>query len=188
MKPPSEHLREQTNKQTGEKEVYTDKDFQENDAGFQIQWGRLRMILNRVLYDLPNVRDMDWMNPFEDSVYKANNLSPDFFLFQIVSHMIDSDLNYQTEPRQGRKEDSDAYASHIQMYIFGDVPAQSPEYVQLYKDLRRLLAKQGVVSDFDISEDHHYVDEDVSLKSRFEKLVKEWEENHPGKKFIPDEE
>ena len=184
MRPPSEHLREQVDEQTGEIKVFTDKEFQENESGFQSQWGRLRMVFDRVFYDNPKPWHMNWMGGFEGDIYKTNELPTNILLYEILSRMVNSDLNYQEKLRPSRKGKSDPHSSHIQMYIFGNVPTQSPEYDQLYKDIRKMLVQQGVITDADIAEDKIPEPEGLSLKSRFEKLVQAWEKNHPGKKFI----
>lgn len=190
LRVPGEHMKEQVDEETGEKFILDDKAAQENEAGFQSQWGRLMMTFNRVYYDKPDPRDMLWFGGYEGNVYKANNLSSDVFVYQIASHMIDEDLNYQKKPRQNRKEESDSHSSHLQMYLFGGNSTQSPEFDRLYDDIRRLINKYGIIQTEGSSssnEDEAQLEEAevASFRDKFQKLNQSWEQNHPGSQFIP---
>ncbi len=186
IKVPHNHIREGIDEQTGQKKVYSDKEFQENESGFQSQWYRLMTIFDRVFYDLQDPRDMNWFGGFDGNVYEANKLPEKVLLYQVASHMIDADLTYQEKERPNRDTDSDPHSSHLQMYAFNNVPAQSPEYAKLYKDIKKALAQQGVIADASIAEDKISEADGVSLKGKFNKLVHEWEKNHQGKKIIPE--
>lgn len=192
FKIPREHKREQYDEKTGKLvTVLDDKAAQENDFGFRAQWDRLRMVFNRVFYDTPNPSD-DFFSlaSTPGEIYKASILSPDNFLFEIVSHIVDKDLEYQQKVRPNREGESDPHSSHLQMYALDRIPTQSTEYNRLYGDLRGLLDKLGIIN----TEDVHTSEESkpelsdekaLSLKSKVQELAKKWEINHPGKQFIP---
>lgn len=186
---PKEHMSEEYDEEDGMVNVLDDKAAQDNDAGFQVQWGRLKLILDRVFYGKPDRADINWMGGYDGDVYKANALSSDEFMFKIVSHVIDEDLNFQVRDRQGRKEGSDTHSSHLQMYISEEATAQSPEYAALYQDINTFLQR---LSDGEITPDTRRLTDNfkitsreiASLKERFAMLKSKWEANHPGKTFL----
>lgn len=189
MKLPNEHLKEQIDKETGEKTVLDDKYAQKSEVGFQSQWSRLMMVLKRVHYDRPNPKDMNWLGGSEGNVYRANNLPPDDFLYEIASHIINADLKYQDKKRPNRKGESDAHSSHLQMYALDKTPTQSSEYDRLYGDIRGLLEKLGIITTENLptSEENKAQlsgKKTASLQSKFQELAKKWESNHPGRQFI----
>ncbi len=193
LRVPAQHMKEQVDERTGEKYVLDDKNAQENEAGFQSQWGRLMMVFNRVYYDKPNPRDMLWFGGYEGNVYNANRLSSDEFVSQIATHMMDEDLSFQTKERQNRKDESDPHSSHLQMYLLAGKPAQSPEFDRLYADVRGLLGRYGVLPSAEgvppPGEDEPQLGEAevTTLRDKYQKLTQAWEQNHPGLQFTPEQ-
>jgi|SRR3989338_3059227 len=186
---PAQHMKEQVDEKTGERYVLDDKRAQENEAGFQSQWGRLMMVFNRVYYDKPDPRDMWWFGGYEGNVYKANNLPSDEFLYQTASHMMDEDMKFQGKERENRRDDSDPHSSHLQIYLFGGRPTQSSEFDRIYGDIRGLFSRYGVLQVEDSQptsqEEPELGDAEVTqLRDKFRKLTQTWEQNHPGSHFI----
>lgn len=107
-------------------------------------------------------------------------------LFYIVENILEEDSSFVKKGREGRIK-RDPHASQLREHMYMGEKAKTPEFEQMFEDIRNFFHDQGIDRDEVTAEDPISEGERVELRDSLEKLSSAWEERHPGEKFFPEE-
>ncbi len=148
------------------------KDRQREEFGEQ--WHYHRLIIQRTFGGTVNISDCALPRvPFHETevffqfLQEKSGLDENELLREILNTIVKKDRNYQETPRPNRKEGQDPHESFLREYAFGGNRTQTPELQKLYHRLREIIDRGDAPVEFEL-------------------LVHEWEDKHPGEKFIPE--
>ncbi len=162
------------------------------ETGFQMEWKNQMRIFHRVFNNTPTLDDIQQAEfskeqLFDLTLYHWDRLSHENLLAKILVDMTKQDAYYVTVGRPNRGTQEETYESFFRGYAFEGKDAQSPDFVNLYGELRGFLNQLGLTSQpLPSSDDIERKGVSIGLNSKsiqeitisFTNLVQTWEERH----------